>query len=148
MVESYGLQTLCECRERPQTSIQEKITVLEKTLACMANDDPILAHKRVLEKELEKHQKKLNGPQNTAKHIEAKQNWINRESKRIEAEGAKLAEMQSAARNFESGLRGDQDSWRGPVARGRIDRQKTGATSCLWRTQRKFESSNNKNWPL
>ena len=47
----------------------------------MGNDEPILAGKRVVEKELERYQKKLNGP-NTAKHTEAKQNWINRESKR------------------------------------------------------------------
>ena len=32
--------------------------------------------------ELEKLQKKLNGPKKAAKHIEAKQNWINRESRR------------------------------------------------------------------
>ena len=50
------------------------------------------------ENELERHQKKLNGPKNTAKHIEAQQNWINRESKRIEAESAKLAEMQENLR--------------------------------------------------
>ena len=60
----------------------------------MGNDEPILAGKRVLKKELEKLQRKLNGPKNTAKHIEAKQNWFNRESKRIESESAKLAEMQ------------------------------------------------------
>ena len=77
----------------PQTSIQEKIAVLEKTLACMSNDEPVLAGKRVLEKELERYQKK-----NTAKHIKAKQNWINRMSKRIETESAKLAEMQENLR--------------------------------------------------
>ena len=64
----------------------------------MGNDEPILTGKRVLEKERERHQKKLNGPKNTAKHIEAKQNWINRESKHIEAESAKLAEMQENLR--------------------------------------------------
>ena len=62
LVESYGLQ-------------QEKIAVLEKTLAGMGDDEPILHGKRVLEKELEKLQRKLNGPEKTAKHIEAKQNW-------------------------------------------------------------------------
>ena len=62
---------------------------MEKTLAGMGDDEPILAGKRVLEKELEKLHKKLNGPKKTAKHIEAKQNWINRESKRLEAESAK-----------------------------------------------------------
>ena len=66
LVESYGLQTLCECHE--------KIAVLEKTLAGMGDDEPILAGKRVLEKELEKLQKKLNCPKKAAKHIEAKQN--------------------------------------------------------------------------
>ena len=60
-----------EAAELPQTSIQEKIAVLENTLACMGNDG-----RRVLEKVLERHQKNLNGPKNTAKHIKAKQNWM------------------------------------------------------------------------
>ena len=42
--------------------------------------------------------KKLNGPKKTAKHIEAKQNWINRESKRLKAETARLAELQESLR--------------------------------------------------
>ena len=75
-----------------------KIAVLAKTLACTANDQPILTGRRVLEKELERHQKKLNGPENTAKHIEAKQNWINRETKRVEAEIEKVAEMWESIR--------------------------------------------------
>ena len=75
-----------------------KNAVLEKTLAGMGDDEPILVGKRVLEKELEKLQKKLNGPKKTAKHIEAKQNWINRESKRLEAESAKLTEWQQSLR--------------------------------------------------
>ena len=54
----------------PQSSTQEKIVVLEKTLAGIGDDEPILVGKRVLEKELEKLQKKLNGPKKTAKHIE------------------------------------------------------------------------------
>ena len=81
-----------------QSSTQEKIAVLEKTLAGMGDDEPILAGKKVLEKELEKLQKKLNGPEKTAKHIEAKQNWINRESKRLEAETARLTELQENLR--------------------------------------------------
>ena len=64
----------------------------------MGDDEPILAGKKVLEKELEKLQKKLNGPKKTAKHIEAKQNWINRESKRLEAETARLTELQESLR--------------------------------------------------
>ena len=59
----------------------------------MGDDEPIL-----LEKELEKLQRKLNGPKKTAKHIEAKQNWINRESKRLEAESARLTELQESLR--------------------------------------------------
>ena len=82
----------------PQSSTQEKIAVLEKTLAGMGDDEPILAGKKVLENELEKLQKKLNGPKKTAKHIEAKQNWINRESKRLEAESARLTELQESLR--------------------------------------------------
>ena len=78
--------------------LRRKITVLEKTLAGMGDDEPILAGKKVLEKELEKLQKKLNGPKKTAKHIEAKQNWINRESKRLEAETARLTELQESLR--------------------------------------------------
>ena len=38
--------------------------------------------------------------------------------------GGDAGESQSTKGNFESGLRGDQDSPRGPVAKGRIDRQK------------------------
>ena len=82
----------------PQSSTQEKFAVLEKTLAGMGDDEPILAGKKVLEKELEKLQKKLNGPKKTAKHIKAKQNWTNRESKRLEAETARLTELQESLR--------------------------------------------------
>ena len=102
LVESYRLQTLCECRERrrgyPAVVNSGKIAVLEKTLAGMGDDEPILAGKKVLEKELDKLQRKLNGPKKTAKHIEAKQNWINRESKRLEAETARLTELQESLR--------------------------------------------------
>ena len=102
LVESYGMQTLCECRERrrgyPAVVNSRKIAVLEKTLAGMGDDEPILVGKKVLEKELDKLQRKLNGPKKTAKHIEAKQNWINRESKRLEAETARLAELQESLR--------------------------------------------------
>ena len=96
------MQTLCECHERVcgvATDLDPgEDCSLGKTLACMGNDEPILVGKGVLEKELERHQKKLNGPKNTAKQIEAKQNWINRESKRIETESVKVAEMQESIR--------------------------------------------------
>ena len=78
--------------------LKKKIAVLEKTLAGMGDDEPILVGTEVLEKELDKLQRKLNGPKKTAKHIEAKQNWINRESKRLKAETARLAELQESLR--------------------------------------------------
>ena len=99
VVESYGLETLCECHER------RRGYTVERTLAGMGDDEPILAGKRVLEKELEKLQRNLNGPKETAKHIEAKQNWINRESKRLESESAKLAEWQESRRVRKETLR-------------------------------------------
>ena len=85
--------------------MREEIAILEKPSAGVGDDEPILAGKRVLERELERHQKKPNGPKNTAKHIEAKQNWFNRESKRIETESAKLAEMQESLRVRKETLR-------------------------------------------
>ena len=54
--------------DAPQTSIQEKIAVPEKTITGTGNDEPVPAGKRVLEKEPGRHQKKLNGPE---KHCEA-----------------------------------------------------------------------------
>ena len=65
-----------------QSSTQEKIAILEKTLAGMGDDEPILAGKK----------------KKTAKHIEAKHNWINRDSKRLEAETARLTELQESLR--------------------------------------------------
>ena len=109
LVDSYGLQTLCECHERCCGSSADHITgekfkLLQNTLAGMGNDEPILAGKRVLEKELEKHQRKLNGPKNTAKHIEAKQNWINRESKRIESRERKAGRRWRTISEYEKKL--------------------------------------------
>ena len=118
--------------DAPQTSVQEKIAVWEKTLAGMGNDEPIMAGKRVLEKELEKLRRKLNGPKKTAKHIEAKQNWINRESRRIETESAKLREMQE-------NLRVRKESFR--VAYEEINILRADLLR-----KKKFASSNNKNW--
>ena len=43
--------------EIPQSSTQEKIAVLENTLAGMGDDEPILAGKKVLEKALDKLQR-------------------------------------------------------------------------------------------
>ena len=49
-------------------------------------------------------------------------------------------------RNFESGLRRDQDSPRGPAARRRVDGQKQEPHHVSGEHGMKSESSNNKNW--
>ena len=122
LVESYRLQTLRECRERrrgyPAVVHSGKNAVLEKTLAGMGDDEPILAGKKVLEKELEKLQKKLNGPKKNGK---AHRGQTKLDQQRIQTIAR---EPQSTKRNIESGLRGDQDSQRRPAERGRNDGQK------------------------
>ena len=80
LVESYGLQTLCECHERCCGCSAD----LSTGEIYSGEDDSWYGQRRGGEK-LEKLRRKLNGPKNTAKHMEAKQNWINRESKRIES---------------------------------------------------------------
>ena len=106
---------------------RRKSLSLEKTFAGMGDDEPILAGKRVLEKELDKLQRKLNGPKKTAKHIEAKQNWINRESKRLESESAKLAEWHESLRVRNETLKVAYEEikilQRRPAERRRIDGQ-------------------------
>ena len=97
----------------------------------MGNEEPKLSWKKEYwRRSSERHQKKLNGPKNMAQHTEAKQNWVNRESKRIEAESAKLArdagEFQSSERNSESSLRGGQDTPRSPACErsNRLDKNR------------------------
>ena len=70
------MQTLYECHKR--RTKYEIATHLDPGADCgpgedagSGDDEPILAGKRVLEMELERRQKQLNGPQNTANHIEA-----------------------------------------------------------------------------
>ena len=108
----------------------------------MGNDEPVSAGKRVLGRELERHQKKLNGPKNTAKLIEAKQNWINRESK--------LAEMQENLRVRKETLSVAYEEikiLREDLLRtiGRIDGQKQESHPRPRRARRKYDISNNKN---
>ena len=80
---------VCDDVDIPQSSTQEKLLSWRRRW---------LYGRRRAYLELEKLQKKLNGPKKTAKHIEAKQNWINRESKRLEAETARLTELQESLR--------------------------------------------------
>ena len=150
LVESYGLHTLCECHERrfgyPAVVYSGKNAVLEKTLAGMGDDEPILAGKRVLEKEVEKLQMKLKCPKNTAKHIEAKQNWINRESKRFEAQTVRLTELQKSLRARKETLKVAHEEIK--ILREDLLREgesMEGAASRLPRARSKLGISSNKN---
>ena len=66
-------------------------------LARMGNDEPLLG-KSLLEKELERH------------HIEAKQNWINKETMHVDRGregGGDAGKCQSTEGNTESSLEGE-----------------------------------------
>ena len=156
LVESYRLQTLCECRERrrgyPAVVNSGKITVLEKTLAGMGDDEPILAGKKVLEKELKKLQKKLNGPKKNGK---AHRGQTKLDQQRIQTPRGGICKIDGIARepqrperNIESGLRGNQDSQRGPSERGRNDTTRTGILERVgfeetgWVDRRRFSGGN------
>ena len=103
--------------------------------------NPFWLAQEFLEKELEKLQRKPNGPKKTAKHIEAKQNWIDGECTRLESESAKLAEWQESLRVIkilrENLLReGEQ-----------MDKNKSHIMSPESTEEiRILESSSNKNW--
>ena len=139
-----------DAADAPQTSVQEKIAVLEKTLAGMGNDEPILAGNRVLEKELEKLHKET---QWFEEHCKAHRGQAKLDQKRIQTHrvqeckaGGDAREPQSTKSNFESGLRGDQDSPRGPAARRRIDGQKQEPYHVSGEHGRNPNPLNNKNW--
>ena len=152
LVESYGLQTLCECHERRCGCTADLGTVENR---CAGEDLSWYGRRRAYFgwqesfRELEKLQRKLNDPKKAAKHIEAKQNWINRECKPLESESGKAGgvarEPQSAKGNFESGYEEIKFSGRTCWEKGN-PWTKTRATSCLRRTRKKFESSSNSNW--
>ena len=109
-----------------------------------------LGWQKSLEKELEKLQRKLNGPQKTAKHIEAKQNWINRESKRFESESSKLAEWQESLRVRKETLRVAFEEinilWGDLLGEGESMDKKQEPLHVSGRTRKKFESPSNKKW--
>ena len=126
LVESYGLQTHSasvtnDDADTLQTSAQEKIAVLEKTLAGTGDDEPILAGKRVLEKKTRKTPKKVQWPEENGKahrgQTKLDQQRIHTPRVRECKAGGVARELESAKRNFESGLRGDQDSPGGPAER-------------------------------
>ena len=75
----------------PQSSTQEKLLSWRRRWLVWATTSVSW-----LAKEFWRKNSKLNGPKKTAKHIEAKQNWINRESKRLEAKTVRLTELQES----------------------------------------------------
>ena len=68
-----------DCRHCARTILR----MPRRPRAGMGNGEPISAGKRVLEKELERHQQKLSCPKNISM-ARRTQNWINREATRIE----------------------------------------------------------------
>ena len=151
--ESYGLQTLCECHERQRGSavdLDPGEDCSPGEVACWYGQRrAYFSWQESSGKKLEKHQKKLNVPKKTAKHIEANQNWVNRKSKRIETESAKLAEMQENLRVRKETLRVAYDEikiLREELVREGESMDKNKSHIMSRRTRRKFGSSNNKNW--
>ena len=108
--------------EPPQTSIQEKINILEKTLSVMGNEEPILAGR----KEPEWHQKKLEGPKNTAKQIRGEtkldQHKTHRDRSRVV--GGDADKHQDTGESTEGGIRRNRETPDRAGAVRRIDEQK------------------------
>ena len=115
LVESYRLQTLCECHERGCGAA----TDLDPGENLFSGEDAGMHGQRGAFSRWQRgagegtRATPEEAPKNTAKHIEAKQNWINRETKRIEVEVEKVAgdagEYQSSEGNSESCLRRNQE---------------------------------------
>jgi hypothetical protein len=71
-----------------------KVLKLQDAIAKLS-DDPILAHAKIeLEKELLKQQKLAKDTRSTARKIDQKQGWIEREKKRVDSEIKEIAEKQ------------------------------------------------------
>ena len=86
------------------------------------------------------HQKKLKGPESTAKQMEAKQYWINRETKRVESEVDNLVEMQDNIKTLKEALRvahEETKKLRTDLAQEGESVDKTRAMSCHRRVWRK-----------
>ena len=98
LVESYRLQTLCECRERRRGY---PAVVNSRKDCCPGEDAGWYGRRRAYlswQESFEKLQKKLNARRKRQSTSRPKQNWINRESKRLEAESARLTELQESLR--------------------------------------------------
>jgi hypothetical protein len=80
----------------PKVVAAAKVIKLEEAIARLS-DDPILAMAKLeLERELQKQQKLAKDTRSTAKKIDQKQGWIEREVKRVEVETKHLAEQQKS----------------------------------------------------
>ena len=109
---SYGLQTLRGCLKRGCGAATEFDSEENQHLGEDAGGDgqrrTDTCGRKLLEKELEWHQKKSKGLEEYCEADGAKQNWINRDTKHIETEVEKL-EMQANIKT-ESGPRGNQET--------------------------------------
>jgi hypothetical protein len=78
----------------PKALAAMKVLKLQDAIAKLS-DDPILAHAKIeLEKELLKQQKLAKDTRSTARKIDQKQGWIEREKKRVDSEIKEIAEKQ------------------------------------------------------
>ena len=91
----------------------------------MGNDEPILAVKRVLEKVIERHQKKLKWPEEygEAHRGKAASDEQGEQAHRGREGGGDAGKDLSTERNVESCFRGNQESPSGSGAGGRVDGQ-------------------------
>ena len=80
----------------PKVVAAVKVMKLQDAIAKLS-DDPILAYAKLeLEKELQTQQKLAKDTRSTARKIDQKQGWIEREKKRVDAEIKEIAEKQKA----------------------------------------------------
>ena len=131
LVESYGLQTLCECHER--CGYTADLGTGEN--CCPGEDASWYGRRRAyfgwqesFGERTRKTPKEAQWPEENGK---AHRGLTKLDQQRIQTPrvreckaGGVAREPQSAKRNFESGLRGDQDSPGGPAERRGIDGQK------------------------
>lgn len=78
----------------PKVNAAAKVTTLEEALAQLGEDPLLATARQELEKELLKQRKLAKDTRSTAKKLDQKQHWIERESKRLEVETKRLAAEQ------------------------------------------------------
>ena len=111
----------------PQTSIQEKVTILENTLVGMGNEEPLLAGRRLLEKGARAAPEEAQWPEECGEahrdRAELDQQGDQAHRGRGREVGGDACKHQGTEGNAERGIRGNQETLSGSCAGGRIDGQ-------------------------